>query len=632
MKKVKILIITLFIFLFGLNSVNAMTLKPTGATSGKRGSTVTLYVTLNRSNEEKTISAVDGTLTFDSNILELQESSNLMTGWTQFSNVSNGKQFGYGNLSFDNLITTTSQNIVKMVFKIKNDASYGNTTIKVSNTSATDDKGDAVTISGGNHTLKVLSDVNTLTGITLSNGTIEFSENKTEYNLTIDSESTNISVTKKDSNSTTSGDIGNKTLKYGNNTFKITVKSESGIDKVYTLNITRPDNRSKVNTLSSLKTSEGTIKFNKDTLNYNLTVKSNIEKIKVEATLTDNKSKFVSGYGPRTVNLKLGKNTIEVRVMAENESVKTYKINVTREDARSSNNYLSNLSLSEGNIQFDKETLEYETTVLYKVEKIEVTAETEDKKAKYEVTGNEELKVGENIITIKVTAENETVKEYKIKVIRKEEAEELSSNSNLSSLNIEGYQLNFSSNQYEYNLEIGEEISLNITYEKEDEKSTVTIHGNENLQNNSLIRVKVTAEDGSETEYKIRIKKEEKSNLIYFVIGGIIILIIAIIIVILMKNKKKPSNQTLENNVNQNSIYPNNIPVNGINQSNIPVNSNVQNNQTQQDWSMDNNQRIQEIQNLQYSGVLSNQQQMQQNQNNIQNNQVNNQNNFNQPY
>ena len=35
MKKIKLLLITLFIFLFGIVNANAMTLKPTGATSGK---------------------------------------------------------------------------------------------------------------------------------------------------------------------------------------------------------------------------------------------------------------------------------------------------------------------------------------------------------------------------------------------------------------------------------------------------------------------------------------------------------------------------------------------------------------------------------------------------------------------
>jgi len=423
MKKKFMIFVTLFIFLFGINNVNAMTLKPSGASSGKRGDEITLYITLNRSSSEKTVSAVDGVLSYDSNILELVSSSNLMTGWTQFAGISNGSSFGYGNLTFDKLITSTSQNIAKMVFRINSGANYGNTTISVSNPSATDEVGDSIAVSGGSHNVKVLSDVNTLSNLTISNGTINFNENTTEYNLTIDSDSTNISATKKDSSSSVSGDTGNKTLNYGMNTFKITVTSESGKSKVYTINITRPDNRSKTNTLSSLKLSNGKIDFNKNTTSYNVTVENNISSIKVEASLTDNKSSFVSGYEPRTVNLNVGNNSIEIKVKAENEEVKTYTINVTRKDVdkpvennptnndpvkeepkKSNNTNLSELKLSEGTLIFDKEKTEYKVTVSYDVEKIEVTTKTEDEKAKFEIIGNEELKVGENTITIKVVA------------------------------------------------------------------------------------------------------------------------------------------------------------------------------------------------------------------------------------
>ena len=76
MKKKLMIFVTLFIFLFGINNVNAMTLKPSGASSGKRGEEVTLYITLERSSNEKTVSAVDGTLSYDASVLELVSSSN----------------------------------------------------------------------------------------------------------------------------------------------------------------------------------------------------------------------------------------------------------------------------------------------------------------------------------------------------------------------------------------------------------------------------------------------------------------------------------------------------------------------------------------------------------------------------
>ncbi len=88
MKKKFMIFVTLFVFLFGINNINAMTLKPSGASSGKKGDEITLYITLNRSANEKTVSAVDGVLSYDSHVLELVSSSNLMTGWTQLSGIA----------------------------------------------------------------------------------------------------------------------------------------------------------------------------------------------------------------------------------------------------------------------------------------------------------------------------------------------------------------------------------------------------------------------------------------------------------------------------------------------------------------------------------------------------------------
>ena len=68
--------------------------------------------------------------------------------------------------------------------------------------------------------------------------------------------------------------------------------------------------------------------FNKDTVEYKLTVDENIEKINVKAETNHNKAS-VKGIGE--INLTSGENTIEVKVIAENGNEKIYKIivNVT---------------------------------------------------------------------------------------------------------------------------------------------------------------------------------------------------------------------------------------------------------------------------------------------------------------
>jgi len=203
--------------------------------------------------------------------------------------------------------------------------------------------------------IRLKSTNNNLSSLSISNGTLSptFNANTTNYTSTINSTSVTINAIKGDNYQTISG-IGTHNLKYGVNKIDIVVTSESGSKKIYTINITRPDNRNSNNNLKTLSTNQGTLSFNKNITTYNLNLESNISSITINGTLEDSKSKFVNGYGPRTINLNYGKNLIEIKVQAENETIKTYTINVTRKDNRNSNNYLKELILSSGKITFDK--------------------------------------------------------------------------------------------------------------------------------------------------------------------------------------------------------------------------------------------------------------------------------------
>ena len=554
MKKISLFLIFVFSLFIGIVSVGAMSLGPVvDSRTGVRGENLTVYILLYRSSDEKPVSAVDGKFIYDENVLTLVSADSMMgSSWTQLSGVSNNGIFSYANLMFNDLITDNSKNIVKIVFRVNNNAKYGNTDIRISNPSATDESGNAVSVSAMFNTIRILSDDNDLSNLTVGEEDINFDSNTTNYDLTIDNTSVDIGAVVKDGGSKLSGDIGSKSLKYGLNTFKITVTSESGKNKVYTLNITRPDNRSSVNTLSSLKLSSGNIKFKSDVLKYDVDVENNISSIKLDASLTDDKSTFVSGYGSRSEVLKEGKNTILIKVKAENESVKTYTLNVTRKSNKSSNNYLSEIKLSSGNIDFDRDKTDYSVNVNYDVKEIDIDVKTEDSKSTYEILNNNELSVGENTITIKVKAEDESVREYKIVVTRKEENQKLSSNSKLSSLTIENYYLQFDSSVYEYSLEIKDESSLDINYIVADLSSKVDITGNSDLKDGSVINILVTAEDGSESLYKINIVKSNNSWLIIIIVILIILLLIGLVLFIIFKKNRSNDVNNNQNNIDNN--------------------------------------------------------------------------------
>lgn len=69
--------------------------------------------------------------------------------------------------------------------------------------------------------------------------------------------------------------------------------------------------------------------FNKDTLEYSVTVEGTVEKINIEAEAEEGKS-YVEGAGEK--DLQEGLNEFYIYVTAENGDVKEYKVNITRKE------------------------------------------------------------------------------------------------------------------------------------------------------------------------------------------------------------------------------------------------------------------------------------------------------------
>ena len=400
------------------------------------------------------------------------------------------------------------------VLKIKMPSS-GNAIVTISNIILLDKNNEEYNVSNISKTIKVADGNNYLSSITLSEGTIDFDKSKTTYEIkNINGSTIEIGANAESSYAKLSGDTGKKNLKLGLNTFKITVTSESGINRIYTLNIYRNDNRDKTNTLSSLEVENNKItpEFNKNTVNYTLTVKKDVTSVKINATLESDKSSFNKGYGPRTVNLNYGVNNVVIKVTSESGAVKTYTIKITREDDRSSNNYLKSLNVSSGDFTFNKKTLNYSFTVPNEVTSLKVFAAAEDTKSTVSGVKTYNLKEGLNKITITVTAENKQTRTYTLQVTRIVKNITKETNNKLESLEITNYQINFDPETTIYNLTIENEKSLNIIPKVQDSTSSVVVNGNENLKDGSVIKLVVTAVDGSTKEYIINISKNEEVN------------------------------------------------------------------------------------------------------------------------
>ncbi len=175
--------------------------------------------------------------------------------------------------------------------------------------------------------------------------------------------------------------------------------------------------KSSNNNLSSLKIEGIDFEFNKDTLEYNLEVDNNVDKIKIEAKAEDSKATI---EGELEKDLAVGQNTITINVIAEDKSKKTYTFDIKRKD---NNANLSSLTISDINFEFDKDKLEYELNVRNEITSVNITYTLESKTAKAEGFKEYDLKEGENKIDIVVTAEDNTEKIYQLNIIRERKEE-----------------------------------------------------------------------------------------------------------------------------------------------------------------------------------------------------------------
>lgn len=96
---------------------------------------------------------------------------------------------------------------------------------------------------------------------------------------------------------------------------------------------------------------------------------------------------------------------------------------VTTEKKKSNNNYLSRLKVSAIDFEFNKEILEYNLTIANEVEEVIINSTPEDTSAT--ITGNDTYKLieGINNYIISVKAEDASIREYKINILREAKVE-----------------------------------------------------------------------------------------------------------------------------------------------------------------------------------------------------------------
>ena len=302
----------------------------------------------------------------------------------------------------------------------------------------------------------------------------------------------------------------NENFVVGNNLVQIIVTAKNGEVGIYSFNIYREENSNVFLKTLSVTNGENNLELNPKyikTINtYSLTVDNLVKTININAE-SDSETTSVEGLGEK--ELKVGLNTFEILTTSESGDTGTYTLNITRN--KSSDASLRSLSVSEGSLspEFTSDNLEYSILVNAHTKKLTINTEVNEENANVKIIGNSNFVPSENTVIVRVTAEDGSVRDYKIIVTK-----EASDNNYLKSLTVDNYNLDFDKEKEEYSLTVENEIDkIKVTGTVEDELSTVSGNGIYRLKTlENEISIKVISESGKERYYKIIINRKQNSN------------------------------------------------------------------------------------------------------------------------
>ena len=373
---------------------------------------------------------------------------------------------------------------------------------------------------GTTNTYKVkiirLSDDATLSNLTISTGTLTptFHADRTEYTLIADAETASISIagTANHAKAKVEGNVTDKVIVVGSTVVNITVTAEDETTtKIYTVTVVRPSDDA---TLGSLTVSAGSLNpmFNPETTDYTVKVVNNITNISIIGNSNHPEARVEGNVSAKP--LAVGNTVVNITVTAQDgKTKKVYKITVNRTPSDDAD--LNDLTVSAGTLLFDAATTDYTVKVANNVANISVTGTANHPGAKVE--GNvsaKPLAVGDNVVTIVVTAENEiATKTYTVTVVRA-----ASDDARLKDIQVSAGSLvpMFNPGIKTYTVNVANEIT-NISVTGTANHNAATVAGN--AANKSLdiganlVSILVTAEDGKTKEtYTVTVVRAKSSD------------------------------------------------------------------------------------------------------------------------
>lgn len=180
------------------------------------------------------------------------------------------------NISFSNISVSdgdkdiSTSNVSKTIKFVEEQKKEDNTNNKPNNGNNNNNKPNNGNNTSNNNTTNKKSNNNYISTITLSNGKIEFSKDILTYDIIVenDIEEITISATAENDKAVITG-IGKHSLNVGNNIIKLSVKAEDGSERTYTINVNREKENIKVND-NEIIDNENNITKNEEEKNNNI--------------------------------------------------------------------------------------------------------------------------------------------------------------------------------------------------------------------------------------------------------------------------------------------------------------------------------------------------------------------------
>ncbi|WP_160683755.1 cadherin-like beta sandwich domain-containing protein [Clostridium sp. C2-6-12] len=283
--------------------------------------------------------------------------------------------------------------------------------------------------------------------------------------------------------------------------------------------------------LKSIYLSDGNIDFSSSTYSYTVKVSSSVDEIRISARPKDSDA-TVEIDGTKVdrndsyknlVSLNRGKNTIKIKVTDDNDDyTKTYTLYIYRgsADDKLDNIYLRTLSISDGDIDFDKNKTSYSTSVTSSIDRVTIKAKPEDSTSRVRINGGTvkdeddykktiNLSMGENQIEIDVQ-DHEEIRTYKLNINRggiTDGQEPVY----LERLRVDGSNVSLSRDKTKYDMEVNQNVNeVKITAEPEDRNYIVTINGTE-IDRYDDFEKRFSLNTGK-NEFKIKVKDETNND------------------------------------------------------------------------------------------------------------------------